>query len=263
VPLVMTTRVESRGSWSPDGSTIAFNSDRLGEMNIWLHRMADSSERQLTRGPGGDYQPNWSPDGERLVFFSARGGNADIWSVEVRDGKLGRLTSDPATDTNPFYSPDGQWIAFISDRGGRADIWAMRPDGTELRRITREGAGGHFLRWTRDSRSIVFRAESGTQIKIYRVSVQDGLTTQLPDVSSGAHMSFSPDQSLILDVKGHKSLWIYPLNGQSPRQVFAFPNPDIRIDYPVWSPDGRWVLFDRAAPKGGDLWLMESASETR
>ncbi|HET6796764.1 MAG TPA: protein kinase [Gemmatimonadales bacterium] len=263
VPVVMTTRVESRGSWSPDGSTIAFNSDRLGEMNIWLHRMADSSERQVTQGPGGDYQPNWSPDGERLVFFSARGGNADIWSVPVSDGKLTRLTSDPATDTNPFYSPDGQWIAFISDRGGRADVWVMRADGAEPRQLTHEGVGGHFLRWSSDSRSIVFRAESGTQIRIYRVSVQNGLTTQLPDVSSGAHMSFSPDQSLILDVKGHKSLWIYPVSGQSPRQVFAFTNPDIRIDYPVWSPDGRWVLFDRAAPKGGDLWLMESASETR
>jgi eukaryotic-like serine/threonine-protein kinase len=259
IPVVMTSRVESRGAWSPDGSTIAFNSDRLGEMNLWLHRLADSSERQLTRGPGGDYQPNWSPDGEHLVFFSARAGNADIWSVRLRDGQLQQLTNDPATDTNPFYSPDGKWIGFMSDRGGRTDIWVMRPDGTGTRQLTHDGAGGHFLRWTHDSRSILFRAESGVQIRIFRVSLQDGTTTQLPDVASGAHMSFSPDQSLILDVKGHKSLWIYPVNGQPARQIFAFSNSDIRIDYPVWSPDGRWVLFDRAAPKGGDLWLMQGA----
>jgi len=263
MPVVMTTRVESRGAWSPDGGTIAFNSDRLGDMNLWLHRISDSTDRQLTHGPGGDYQPDWSPDGQRLVFFSARAGNADIWSVEAKDGTLRRLTNDPATDTNPFYSPDGRWIAFISDRGGRADVWVMRPDGSEPRRLTREGAGGHFLRWSRDSRSVVFRSESGTQMRINRVSVEDGSTTELPDVSSGAHMSFSPDQSLILDVKGHKSLWIYPLNGQPARQIFAFTDPDVRIDYPVWSPDGRWVVFDRAEPKGGDLWLMEGASEAR
>ena len=72
VPVVMTTRVESRGSWSPDGKSIAFNSDRLGEMNIWLRSLTDSSERQLTRGPGGDYQPNWSPDGrDARVLFGA------------------------------------------------------------------------------------------------------------------------------------------------------------------------------------------------
>ena len=31
----------------------------------------------------------------------------------------------------------------------------------------------------------------------------------------------------------------------------------VRIDYPVWSPDGKWILFDRAAPSGGDIWLLE------
>jgi Tol biopolymer transport system component len=87
--------------------------------------------------------------------------------------------------------------------------------------------------------------------------VDNGSLTRLPDIASGAHMSFSPDESLILDVKGHKALWVYPLNGKPAYQVFAFSDPDVRIDYPVWSPDGGWVLFDRAAPKGGDLWLIE------
>ena len=257
--LVATTRVESRGAWSPDGRTVAFNSDRLGEMNIWLHGIADSAERQLTHGPGGDYQPNWAPDGRSIVFFSARAGNADIWAVRVTDGRLTRLTNDPSTDTNPFSSPDGQQIAFLSDRGGRSEVWLMHADGSGPRRLTATGAGGHFLRWTPDGGSIVFRGESGTQIQIFRISVEDGSLTRLPDVSSGAHMSFSPDRSLILDVRGHKSLWVYPVNGQAARQVFAFPDPEVRIDYPTWSPDGRWVLFDRAAPRGGDLWLLEES----
>ena len=256
-PVVMTTRVESRGAWSPDGRSIAFNSDRLGEMNIWLHSLADSPERQLTGGPGGDYQPNWAPDGRSIVFFSARDGNPDIWSVQLSGGRLTQLTTDPATDTNPFYSPDGQQIAFLSDRGGRSEVWVMGADGSSPRRLTSIGAGGHFLRWTEDGKSIVFRAENGTQIQIYRVSVDNGSLTRLPDIASGAHMSFSPDQSLILDVRGHKALWVYPLNSRPAYQVFAFADPDVRIDYPVWSPDGAWVLFDRAAPQGGDLWLIE------
>ncbi|HSJ75558.1 MAG TPA: protein kinase [Gemmatimonadales bacterium] len=257
--VVMTTRVESRGSWSPDGKSIAFNSDRLGEMNIWLRSLTDSSERQLTRGPGGDYQPNWSPDGQTLAFFSARSGNADIWAVSVADGKLRQLTQDPETDTNPFYSPDGKQIAFVSDRDGRAEIWVMGADGADPRRVTSIGVGGHFLRYTPDGQSIVFRAETGAQIQIYRVSLDDGALTRMPDVASGAHMSFSPSRSFILDVKGHKALWIFPVNGRPGQEIFAFPNPEIRIDYPTWSPDGRWVLFDRAAPKGGDLWLSEAS----
>jgi TolB protein len=256
-PVVRTTRVESRGAWSPDGRTIAFNSDRLGEMNIWLRGVADSTERQLTQGPGGDYQPNWSPDGMSIAFFSARAGTADIWAVQTGDGRLIRLTDDPATDTNPFYSPDGKQIAFLSDRGGRSELWIMNADGSAQRRVASVVAGGHFLRWTPDGRGIVFRSESGTQVQIFRIGIEDGSLTRLPDVASGAHMSFSPDQSRILDVRGHKSLWVYPVDGSTPQQVFAFADPDVRIDYPTWSPDGKWILFDRAAPRGGDLWLIE------
>jgi Tol biopolymer transport system component len=90
-----------------------------------------------------------------------------------------------------------------------------------------------------------------------RVTVADTALTQLPEVASGAHMSFSPSREVIMDVRGHKALWAYPLDGRPATKVFEFPNPDVRIDYPVWSPDGRWVLFDRAAPLGGDLWTME------
>jgi serine/threonine-protein kinase len=255
--VVATTREESRGAWSPDGRRIAFNTDRLGEMNLWIRDLADGTDRQVTTGPGGDYQPNWAPDQQTLAFFSARAGSADIWTVRLADGKLTRLTDDPGMDINPFYSPDGTQIAFLSDRSGRAEVWVMRADGSAQRRLSSAGASGHFLRWTRDGGAVLFRGEGGAQQQIFRASLADGSVTRQPDVASGAHMSFSPDQSLILDVRGHKTLWIHPANGQAPYQVFAFPDPDRRIDYPVWSPDGKWVLFDHAAPKGGDLWTLE------
>ena len=61
--LVASTREDSRGAWSPDGTQIAFNSDRNGEMNLYLHSMVDHSNRQLTRGLGGDFQPQWQYTG--------------------------------------------------------------------------------------------------------------------------------------------------------------------------------------------------------
>ena len=161
-------------------------------------------------------------------------------------------------DLNPFYSHDGRTIAFMSDRSGRLEVWLMHGDGGGQRQLTSVGTGGHFVRWTADGTALVFRAESGTQVQIYRVDVADGSLTRLPDIASGAHMSFSPSQSVILDVQSHRSIWTYPVNGEAPRHVFQFEDPDVRIDYPVWSPDGRAVLFDRAAPRGGDLWLLEA-----
>ncbi|HET7746114.1 MAG TPA: protein kinase, partial [Vicinamibacteria bacterium] len=61
--VVATSREDSRGAWSPDGKTIAFNSDRAGDMHLWVVPAAGGEARQLTHGQGGDYQPAWSPDG--------------------------------------------------------------------------------------------------------------------------------------------------------------------------------------------------------
>jgi len=255
--LVGTTRVESRAAWSHDGKAIAFNSDRQGDMNLWVRTLADGMEKQVTTGPGGDYQPDWSPDGSTLVFFSSRSGNNEIWTVNIASGALTQLTSGPGTKTNPFYSPDGRQVAFHSDRGGRIEAWVMNADGSAARQLTASGSGGHFMRWTADGKGLFLSARTPSGARIVRLDVASGTMDSLVPISSGAHISLSPRQDRILDVRNHKTIWVHPLDGAEAYQVFEFPDPDIRIDYPVWSPDGRWVIFDRAAPSGGDIWLLE------
>jgi eukaryotic-like serine/threonine-protein kinase len=256
-PVIATTREDSRGAWSSDGATIAFNSDRSGDMNIWVYALQDGSTRQLTRGPGGDFQPNWSPDGKTIVFFSSRAGSADIWRVDVASGALTRLSGGAEVDTNPFFSPDGKRIAYQSDRGGHLEVWVMNADGSGARALTRVGVTGHFMRWTRDGDAIVFRCPCGGKPQTLRVGLDGGEPQPVGNVAGGSHSSFSPDFSLVMDVVGHKTLWVSPLRSGKPGPVFEFDDADSRIDYPVWSPDGRFVLFDRFQPQGGDIWLME------
>jgi Tol biopolymer transport system component len=253
--VIATSREESRGSWSPEGERIAFNSDRSGDMNIWVHSLRDRSTRQLTRGPGGDFQPNWSPDGRSLAFFSSRSGGPSIWVVDVEGGEPRRMTDGGAIEINPFHSPDGRWIAYQSDRGGRLEVWVMGARGEEPRALTDVGVGGHFLCWSADSRWVIFRCPG--RKAVLRVPVEGGEMEPIPEVAGGAHMSFSRDRSRIMDVVAHKVLWVSPLLGGAPEKVFEFEDRDARIDYPVWSPDGRWVLFDRFQPQGGDVWTLE------
>jgi len=256
--VVATTREDSRGSWSPDARRIAFNSDRSGDMNVWLFSLDDGSSRQLTRGAGGDFQPTWSPDGRRLAFFSSRSGHLNVWTVDLESGRLTQLTRNRSIDINPFFSPDGRSIAYVSDQGGRLEVWAMNADGGRPRQLTHTGVMGHFLRWTTGGEKIVYRCPSfGGAARTLEVPLAGGEPQPLPEIAGGAHMSFSPDFSKILDVVGHKTLWVSPLAGGSPEPVFEFDDPDVRIDYPVWSPDGRSLLFDRFRPQGGDVWVME------
>jgi eukaryotic-like serine/threonine-protein kinase len=254
--LVATNREDSRGAWSPEGRSVAFNSDRSGEMNLWLHGSSSGETRQITSGPGGDYQAHWSPDGGTIVFFSSRSGAANIWTVAIATGALRQLTDSQSLNINPFFSPDGRWIAFQSDRSGRLEVWVMQADGANPRAITSSGVMGHFLLWTADSSSVLYR-RPGNPARTMRVAIAGGEPQATAEVSGGSHMSFSPDQARIMDVVGHKTLWVSPLQGGSPERVFEFEDPDARIDYPAWSPDGKQVLFDRFRPQGGDIWMME------
>ena len=257
--VVASTREDSRGAWSPDGTQIAFNSDRNGEMNLYLNSLADNSNRQVTKGPGGDFQPQWSPDGKRLVFFSSRAGNADIWLVDIATSALTQLTSSRALDINPFFSPDGAYIAFQSDRSGRLEVWVMKSDGSEQRQLTKIGVSGHFLRWSRDEARVTFRCPCAGKPQTYQVPLSGDDPVPLnSEIVGGAHMSFSPDYSLLMDVVGHKTVWVSPAASGKPAKVFEFPGGESRIDYPVWSPDGKWLLFDRFRPQGGDIWMIKN-----
>jgi TolB protein len=177
--------------------------------------------------------------------------------VEVDSGELKRLTHSGSIDVNPFFSPDGRRIAYQSDQSGRLEVWVMNADGTSPRQLTSVGVSGHFLRWTRDGGFLVFRCPCGGKPQTLEVPAAGGDPKPVAEIAGGAHMSFSPDASLIMDALAHKALWVSPLNSGKPEKVFEFEDPDSRIDYPVWSPDGRFVLFDRFRPQGGDIWLME------
>jgi len=254
--VISTTREDSRGAWSPDSKIIAFNSDRAGDMNIWLFSLTDASARQLTSGPGGDFQPNWSPDAKKISFFSSRSGSPNIWEVELAGGSLRALTANSEVNVNPFYSPDGSRIAYQSDQSGRLEVWLMDANGSNPRRLTNVGAAGHFMRWLDDSKGIVFRCTCAGNRATMQVAVDGGEPQPFAETNGGSHISFSPDRSRIMDVVGHRVLWVSPVSSGAPQRAYEFPDPDVRIDYPVWSPDGRWVLFDRFRPQGGDIWTL-------
>ncbi len=85
--VIATTREDSRGAWSPDGKHIAFNSDRAGDMNLWIHSLEDHTTRQITRGAGGDFQPSWSPgrrEARLLLLKSGQDGYLDCGSSHRR-----------------------------------------------------------------------------------------------------------------------------------------------------------------------------------
>jgi len=193
------------------------------------------------------------------VFFSSRTGNTAIWWLDISTGALQQLTSNRSLDINPFFSPDGAYVAFQSDRSGRMEVWVMKSDGSEQRQLTKLGVTGHFLRWSHDGKNVIFRCPCGGKPQTYQAPLDGAEPVPLnSEIAGGSHMSFSPDYSLLMDVVGHKTVWVSPVVTGKAVKVYEFPDGETRIDYPVWSPDGKWLLFDRFRPQGGDIWMIQN-----
>ena len=101
-----------------------------------------------------------------------------------------------------------------------------------------------------------FRSPAPGGSRTMVIGPQGGEPVATAEVRGGSHSSLSPDGRRVLDVSGHKVLWVSPLDGGQPAVSFEFEDPTVRIDYPLWSPDGTQVIFDRFRPEGGDVWLL-------
>jgi len=114
-------------AWSPDGTKIAFTSDRSHPFFAGLFTMnPDGSQKQsVTTGPASE--PDWSPDGTRLAFDRF----GDIYVINPDGSGEQRLTSSTEDDQHPVWSPDGSKIAFHRLRPGTAtyDIYVIDANG--------------------------------------------------------------------------------------------------------------------------------------
>jgi serine/threonine protein kinase/WD40 repeat protein len=265
-------REDSRASWAPsaDQPMVAFNSDRDGDMNIYIWREKDNSVTRITSGPGGDYQATWSGDLQKLTFWSSRSGDAEIYVVSTNANSTPvRLTHNPGLDINPFFSPDGKQIVFFSEREEHAGLCVMNADGGNQRRLAPKTTSGlvliHFHPWY-DNESIIIQIQPDPSrpdySDYYRVFVADGtmqkLNTLSPIFRVGGHSSFSPDRRHLMDLNfPHTDIWVVSLTSNEGTSIYAKPAEANLIDYPWWSSDGRWVTFDLVKPRASELVLAE------
>lgn len=134
-------------AWSPDGSQIAFMSDRDGDWEIYIMDKDGKNVKALTNNRSSDRFPSWSPDGSKIVFHSDRDGNIEIYTIDVETLEETRITKNPADDATASWSPDGAWIVFQSDRDGDNDLYITKLDGSEIINITNNSVEDIVASW--------------------------------------------------------------------------------------------------------------------
>jgi Tol biopolymer transport system component len=98
-------------TWSPDGTRIAYSSDRSGTEQIYIRNLASGAEEQVTALPGASVSPAWSPDGSMLAFHDQNGAT---FIVDIATGNVRQVIGALFAPGRPTWSGDGSTIAFAA-----------------------------------------------------------------------------------------------------------------------------------------------------
>ena len=237
-------------AWSPDGTRIAFASDRGHDVpNVYVMDADGKNVVRLTdsSGRGGSYAPTWSPDGTQIAFARSDGAaNENIYVIGADGTGLRRLTASRARDTSPAWSPvplpesEETQIAFVSDRTGQPEIYIMRTDGSREYRLTGKwgsrSTGFWAPAWSPDARWLALAGTGG----IFLFSIGTGVAKKLRGTRGGdSEPAWAPDGKTIVFAGGNRgagtALYTIRSDGSGLRRLTR-PRP-LRHDVsPAWRP---------------------------
>jgi dipeptidyl aminopeptidase/acylaminoacyl peptidase len=242
----------SAPEWSPDGTMIAFLTDREkdGERQVWM-MMADGGEAwAVTSHKGGVSGFHFSPDGKRLVLMAVDQPSKDeedrkkvkddtmvidhdikmthLWLLDLDKKEEKRLTEGDYTVSDPQWSPDGTRITYTTrptpkaDDGALSDVWMITVATREKKKLV-DTASSDNARWSPDGKWIAYTGSN--------------------DRDPGPSTAY---------------LYLVEADGGTAKQVTT--KFDLSVGTPVWSRDGRAIYFSTNTLEAVELYSADVAS---
>jgi hypothetical protein len=184
------------GSFSPDGSMVAFTPDGSGGMSM-VDAGGGVPRSLIDASPAAMYELAFSPDGKQIAYFSGGGDNSHTLRVMDSDGTDARTVwfHDCACHIQDLdWSPDGRRL-MLSFQQGEGGIWTLGVDGSDLTQVVPDGVNPS---WSPDGTRISYQQASGSDYGVVgplRIADADGANvTEFGHGGSGAWNPLAPER---------------------------------------------------------------------
>lgn len=288
--LIAHAATEERPLYSPDGTRLAFMSNRAGSMDLWVLTLATGQVQRLTFDDGSEQLDAWSPDGEWLYYSTSAhdiAGMNDIYRVRSRGGTPMPVAADRyASEFMSAPAPNGQSIAIVA-RGmalsqwwrkghshlDESELWMVRIDGAgapRYERVMPRGAKQQWPMWGAGDQSLYFVSDGSGQQNLWRKPAQGearALTTfsngrvLWPTIATSGHIAFERDFGVWLYDPATRAARELPITLRGAAMVDPVEHLALTAAFADLSlaPDGKKVaftahgeVFAASATDGGD-----------
>ena len=230
---------------SPDGTLLAYSSDRGGENNldIWVQQLGGGDPIRLTTHEADDSGPSFSSDGNRIVFRSERD-DGGIYVMPALGGTPRRITD---RGFNPRFAPDGNRVSYFGAEGNAGNqrftrTWIASGSAGQGRQIETKLAIANAPAWSPDGQYLLV-------------------------VGSMEPFEYGRTPEFDWWLVGAESGEAAPLGVREPFEAAGLVLASGWRDHPLprtWLSEGNWLIFE-ARMRGGtwNLWRVRISPEER
>ncbi len=235
--LISNPATETRPLYSPDGRSIAFNSARSGNGDIYIMNMETGKLNRLTYDDGTDELSAWSRDGKYIYFSSTSrdiSGMRDVYRVKVSGGTP-MLVSDEryVTEFHAAPAPDGQSVAVVARGFGvsqwwrnghshldESELWLVKEGTTaSYTKLADKGAKQLWPMWSADGKNLYYVSDRSGKENIWTMPI-GGTAKQLTSFNTGRVLwpSIAANEQIIVFERDF-SVWTYDIKKGEAKKV--------------------------------------------